>query len=426
MASKNLLSMEKDDMMKDGALALSSGQVSPEEAIAAAKKFGLDEKMADPKWLSNYVSPELNPYTMKPSMKLSDLEKPGPVGKDEMMKSELKSKQETGTKQIRNSNYSADEFAGLYDTIQNLPDIKAQREGLDKYNQLLDMQAGKADDNGVLKGLAALTDTWTGSKFSGMIPAESKKDSIMKLRDDAQKRQQDLTKTVLDGITKLKSGSDQQTNTNQLIQAMMASQGDVGSGRENRLAAKDDWQKEEAMAKDVRKLSDDYVGISTNFKSVKEAIAHGDTRSVNQILSNMARNIGEEKGPLTDTDANRMVLKDLNTKISEIEAWLGAGNPQISPELKASLNKLVERASRNLDARYKEVLGGRKKRYEAGGASHMMAPGNVGDEIFKDAESKVPKTEEKVKVKNADGQIGMIPKSQLEAALKSKKYTKVD
>lgn len=58
------------------------------------------------------------------------------------------------------------------------------------------MQAGKQAITLFLEDLLALTDTWTGSKFSGMIPAESKKDSIMKLRDDAQKRQQDLTKKL--------------------------------------------------------------------------------------------------------------------------------------------------------------------------------------------------------------------------------------
>lgn len=65
---------------------------------------------------------------MKPKLSQADLPKPGPVGKDEQAKSELTSKQDMGRKVTKNLNYSPDEFAQLYDTIQKTFQILKLKE----------------------------------------------------------------------------------------------------------------------------------------------------------------------------------------------------------------------------------------------------------------------------------------------------------
>lgn len=220
---KSILGADLDmgAMSELGAQMLASGQVSPEEVQTAMTAADQPDQTRD--WLSNYLGQanKKNPYTMKSEGKAAS----APLPKGTQAKTSETAKRDTKTSQTRNLNYAPEEFMALAETAEQLPYIQDQRQGIQEMENLLSMTANRPTDESDywVRPLINLTDSMTGSKLmSGYKAPESSGDKYKKLldmKDDIQKRKSDLSKTLLEGISKMKAGT--QTDSTQLGLAQM-------------------------------------------------------------------------------------------------------------------------------------------------------------------------------------------------------------
>ena len=85
-----------------------------------------------------------------------------------------------------------------------------------------------------VRPLIALTDSMTGSKLmAGFKPQETMADRNKKfidMKDDIQKRRSDYNKQLLEGLTKMKEGTESNSIANQLAQSLGMTQGMLAAG----------------------------------------------------------------------------------------------------------------------------------------------------------------------------------------------------
>lgn len=233
MASAIPRSMAGLGLEEMGAEMLASGYVTPEEVNSTAAAFTPDTKSD---WLSQYLGGEpKDPYTFSTKKNLA---------KGEQTKTAQTSKRDTKTSSTRNLNYTQDEFLNLANAAEQLPYIQEQREGIREMENLLSMsQQRPVDDSDAwVRPLINLTDSITGSNlmkgYKGPESSADKNHKLLQLRDDLQRRKSDLSKTLLEGISKMKAG----TQTDSLGQSMAFTSGfNQGMGRslDDRMALAD-------------------------------------------------------------------------------------------------------------------------------------------------------------------------------------------
>lgn len=260
-------------------------------------------------------------------------------------------------------------------------DIEQRRGGIEGMQKQIEALQGKnyGIQDADLSGVMSFADSLRGTNLaqSYKAPGTQNKDQevIRKLEEAMLKEKGAITD---DMVQILKNSSDKEYQ-----KAML------GLGRDMRFQASQDRMKEDTIRKDVVKLSDDYAGVKSQYTNVKDAVARGDVRSIQQVLSSMARNIGAEKGPLTEGDQQRMVFEDIPSQISKLQTWIDGGNHQVSPELQHSLNEMIARGEMLLDDKYNRMLNQRKEIYSAPGSTYagFMPQGQVGSVIIDSAKN---------------------------------------
>lgn len=156
-------------------------------------------------------------------------------------------------------------------------------------------------------------------------------------------------------------------------------------GRQQRFDEAQGLRKEDNIRKDVNKIADNYQTTQGQLDVAQQAVQRGDTRTVQMVITSIARNVGEQKGSLSDGDVQRSMPKDIATSVAGLQAWLGSPDAQISEPLQAALIDLIGRARDNSQKIYGESLDRRKKQYSAGNYAPLMKEGEVGDVIFNEA-----------------------------------------
>jgi len=212
------------ELVDIGNVALATGQVTPKQARKVQKELAKDPG----DFLNTYLfGAQKNPYIFDggkpeepPSPEETVVVPQAPVP-PMLAAAEPKMKEENAegnvSKKTRTSHFDKQQFSELADIARSLPEIQSQSESLQGMKRELDMLANsKADDSDWwVKPLAGLADFRAGKGTLSSIMEDSsaatkRKEAILKYRDDIQKREQDMAKTILEGITKLKSGQDQE------------------------------------------------------------------------------------------------------------------------------------------------------------------------------------------------------------------------
>jgi len=234
------MSAKKDlsPMEKVGAQMLSSGQVTPEEVQAA--QIGASDPKGTSDWLTGFLGKQggTNPYTLNP---LSQDQLPStkglPSGKNKQSKSSVNQKQDTKTSQTKNLYATPEDFASRLTSLEELPFFQDQKRGIDEMENALSMQMNRPqpqDSDYWVRPLIALTDSMTGSKLmAGFKPQETMADRNKKfidMKDDIQKRRSDYNKQLLEGLTKMKEGTESNSIANQLAQSLGMTQGMLAAG----------------------------------------------------------------------------------------------------------------------------------------------------------------------------------------------------
>lgn len=222
------ISMADKQTLNMGAEALMSGKVTPDEVQAAAGTLSSDQS-----WLQNYLKDskdKKDPYTFKDSPGKGD---PSTKGSKKDSKGIKEDKKSTTMSKFA----GADEMMGLTDVVRNLPEFKSQQDSIDDQEKLLGLEMGQkpTDSSYWVRPLSALADSLNpGSKVSmGMPNIESqgqKNQRLMQAYNDLGKRKSDLSKSILEGVQKTKTGTE--TNAqNQMLMQQLATMTGLAAGK---------------------------------------------------------------------------------------------------------------------------------------------------------------------------------------------------
>jgi hypothetical protein len=218
----------------------------------------------------------------------------------------------------------------------------------------------------------ALTDSWMKTDLASKYkaPDQMSKDEQVKakLEDAIARQKNDVTD---DMIKLLKDKSDHKLA--------------LDNARQGRFEESLTLKKEDNIRKDVNKITDEYNSVQSQLNMADQAVRSGDTRGVMMVVSSIARNVGDQKGALSDGDVARTMPPDVATNVAQLQAYLGS-NPKISPELQGAFMNLINNARAKSDAIRSESVARRRAQYSAGAYSPLMSEGRVGDVIFKEAE----------------------------------------
>lgn len=232
----------KQSMMASGKEALSSGKVTMPQAWTMMKQMGLkspDTATADTEEEPAPVQPGTQLPAFTGRLSAATMANPGGAAagkKGSIINSSQKLDQSNKINSSRNSFQDADEVNANMEKIRNQPEMLAMGQAGKDIDDKISMLNG-AGPNGVavdkdaswLKPFLQLTDSQTGSKFAdsyspnGMTPKE-KNDLLLKYQEASQKNKQEMAKLSLEGLTKLKNGSDQQSQSQNLLQAIALGQ----------------------------------------------------------------------------------------------------------------------------------------------------------------------------------------------------------
>lgn len=200
-------------LANQGQKALASGAISPAQAKAVQKKLGLDNPKAQD-YLASYLGgDQSSPYVF--GAKSSSSPPAAKVaGKGTQTKNTNTTSQEDSSKTNRNT------YEGVGDIMsmaRGLPEIQSQSQGIsDMQAQLDKLRASKSTNDSWVKPLLALSDSVNGGhQADSFMPAQEKKNAnLEKFANELQQRRSDLSKTLLDSIAKMKTGSDQNALNN--------------------------------------------------------------------------------------------------------------------------------------------------------------------------------------------------------------------
>lgn len=350
MAS-DLMSMIPDDLhpqdqqtLAMGAQALMSGEVTPDQVTKARKQLS-----SDPSWLDDHLTKmnQSNPYQLKG---IEDLVNSGSKpGKGKQTKAETK--MTTGSKDTTNktTNYSGDEYQRLLDTVSMNPAIKSQQDGLDKQEQMLNMQMAQKGDNSDdwIRPLTALSDQVNHgnmmSSYKGVPTQADRNKTLASQMDELQKRKSDLSKTILEGVKGLKSGNEQNQQHQELMTALanntgMNSTGQLGEVRRQRMVS----DSGAAFDKDpILKTAVNTTESLTRAQSMLEGkiplTPQGFAIAAQDFINSVAQG-----GAATEGKVNREMPHTLALKMAELQNYF-VGNHDIrkDPAAMALVNQML-------------------------------------------------------------------------------------
>lgn len=267
--------------------------------------------------------------------------------------------------------------------LRNLQ-LQAIREGIDAQkaaipdlegvSRKIDLSSGRTD----FSPLLALTDTWTGSDFSKSYKApDSPEDLAYKkaqINQMIQKSKGDITSQEINLLKNLEDSKN--------MKALIDS--DREKSRAQRWGDTNIFNAEKKLLDDVTKNVADPVDKFTGFydKTMK-ALDSGNYGRISQELISIARNIGEDKGPLSDTDVGRQLLPTLEADIAKLSTYLSS-QPQdaLDPKVVQSLKENIMAAKNKVAAIARAQLHGRRGRmavtsfygplFQEGGSGNRM------------------------------------------------------
>jgi len=325
--------------------------------------------------LAGGLDPQLKPsYNQHPTIS-------NRVG--ESASSELKAAQDYLNTKKTDFYMSPEEKRALDVITENSPAMQRVRADIDTRKALGDQYQGMigAKKAGVdLSPLMALSDAWTGSRFAQsykapMNPMDKYKD-ILAYKDKISDDEQKFADAINKGSQYLKAGSQTEQEKRALteLQKYGVNNPDPNKGRRDRPAALD----EKWMIDKANKMHNDYQEDFAQMGRLKDNLARGDLQGLQISLGYASRQLGGQKGVLTDRDVKMTMPATVGVTLAELEAYF-TNNPNVklTPEITRGLSQLADIAIKNLNEKYKREFGTFKKSVSGssmGGLANVLTP----------------------------------------------------
>lgn len=313
--ARNMTSMNEENLLSMGAQALMSGQVTPEEVMSAEQALAGTDTGA----LQSLINPgQKNPYIFDGPKASVQKRSTAPGKKDEKRKTESKTQSQT-----RSVFLEPEQAMALGEQGADLPGVREQRESIALMEDLLNMQLAQPADSSDawIRPLLSLASAETGKNLlAGYQPPENqgmKNQRYLAGLDDLQKRKGDLSKTILDSITKMKAGSDTTQATQGMQNTIAMLSGALAGKGGNQL---DPFTKAETTV--LGKASGQWVSLDRS-----------------QVISNM--------------NEVRSALADMDKMLSEGQSFSGRKGQDWLPE---SLRTVLDSRSRAIEQKMQSAI----------------------------------------------------------------------
>lgn len=343
-----------------------------------------------------------------------------------------------------------EELQARYEGLRNTPMFKDRAQGISNMEDLLAMSA-EAPSDIYSAPIAGLLQGEFGRNVSAMLagrgasPEEQRqkmlgykgkiiddeatlnKEILQAAKDQRIGKTTDLTaeKLYQENMQKMLErymNTDKKSVVNVFNQASKAEDPTVsGDGKYGRADLR---IKEKDVRDSVNKTMENLDTAATVSKNITDNLSKNDYLGLVGSLSSIARNVGADKGALSDKDLKNYLPATFEGSWAKFEAYIDSNpNALVDPQLTAGLKKLAASTLNNLKSRYEAELSRKKKQYKAS-SSFVNVP---VDEMFSPAEERTKEIDahyktiapkEMVSVIAPDGRVGAIPKENLEAALK--------
>lgn len=257
--------------------------------------------------------------------------------------------------------------SGISQMEEELAQAKERRAALDGQVSQMD-----------LSGLMAFSDALTGSKLAQSYkPSTDRQDMdamVQKLGDSVRKDRDGL------GADHLQYLKDRQV--------MRMQKSSLDMQKQDRFMASQKLKMEDKMRGDLAKPADAYNTAQASLGTLESAVQSGDLAQIRATMSQFARQIGGEKGALSEGDVSRAMADTLENRIAEMQRYFDMGG-QVDPKVQANLQQLISSSKSYAARAYEHRLNRQKEAYNLPGGAYQpyMQPGQWGSAMF-DAYSK--------------------------------------
>ena len=351
--------------------------VGSSTAQAPAPESSQDPSPLDMSFGSN-VQPPIAPLAMsplQPQIKAGMVPNPGgaaPGKKGSNIQSSLKNTQTEGDKNIQNTYLQGQQLNDITGGLRNLPEMQAQVKSAndlqDQYNKLKNSPAN--GDDAWVKPFLGLVDAQTGTHMQqnyqpGGISPEERQKLLLQYGDNIDKRRGDIAKSLIEGISKLKSGTDQTTQNNTLAQILAMNQNNSA----NNLGGLSQARTDALRLRVGQNFDQDKMLTAANntMNSLHraESILNGET-PVTQKNFALAQqdfiNAVANGGAATEGKVNREMVDTLAGKLNDLASYTGniedlrKAQPDIFNQLKGMITQVKSDYSRAAQQRADEIL----------------------------------------------------------------------
>lgn len=390
-----------------GEEALQSGAITMKQAKAAQKKLGLDNPQSAQATLSKLIlgdkpAPEqgdaltqliqtgnaktsLFPPSPQAPQEMPNSPMPKPVlpsnsgglkpgAKNVQSKSEQTATQMTDEKKTRNVFASDDEANKVMDIWRHTPEAESQSKGITDMEALLHMaQSKQHSGDSWIKPLLALSDSVNGGNQAGAFEpqAAKQKEALLKFANEIQQRKGDYSKSILDTMAKLKTGTDSSNEMKKLmeLQALNSGQGGAGSLANSRLAmipirAGQDFDKQ------ILQNSNSVEALNRSQGFLDDKSVPLTEQSLNMAQQEVSKALTQSGAP-TDSKIAMDMQHTIQGIIANAKAkWTGQFDPQKDdlrtqvPEIVAQIRKVIQKARADYQDSINRQAEQIKKTYE--------------------------------------------------------------
>lgn len=304
---------------------------------------------------------------------------PVPYGSGRMNKQQVTGKQDVVRQAVRNINLTPEEVEEIANTYRSLPEYQEQKAGLDQIRDLILSRAGSTQPQVDLSPLMALTDAWTGSKFSGSYKKPADQSAFLTEQlGKLQTGRKDMAKGITDFIRASRAGVE----TDKLLQTL----GVVNLAQANDPKPKVNpisFQNSARVAeKDVitasRKVRDKAEEFQKTYQGLDTLLANPNVQNIGIAKTRIAKVLAGDVGNIAIQEAERVFPKTITEELARLEAFV-SNNPgkPVPPSLVENLKKVVNTTKLNARSLLEETYSAELGAYEAakGGYGNVNVEG---------------------------------------------------
>lgn len=248
---------------------------------------------------------------------------------------------------------------------------RMQGQSVDEMRALLEQRLGQKTQTN-LKPLAALMDSWYGSKLAaGYTEPETAAGKLDKIAAYQAQIAGQRDKMV-DNLTNYqKNFKDGGSITDKLAELFQLQQKTGTRAFDPNSALRGTATQQRLLDKDLRgEINRDILNPMAlrkeQFATIDSSLASNDYQTVHSMLSQFSRGVAGEKGVLTDTDIKRIIPASFGGDLARFMAYFGSTpTEKLDPNYTLKLRELVSTAKSNAVVVYGDHVKNKKALFKA-------------------------------------------------------------